>query len=154
MGPWWVCLATQTEAYLIGGPVFSPRAPPHVPAPYPCSPGTTSPESWPWALVSATWPTTVSLTDGRRVKKTCVSDGEGGLELIDATPAWWDQPPCSHSAWLISSAVRAFHHVVCAPIRADLLLIMAPSPALRPRRQAQACLQDEKLFELLGVRCS
>ena len=87
-------------------------------------------------------------------ENVCVSDGEGGLELIDATPSWWDQWPYSHSAWLISSAVRAFHHVVCAPIRADLLLIMAPSPALRPRRQAQAGLQDEKLFELLGVRCS
>lgn len=50
---------------------------------------------------------------------------------------------CSHSARLISSPGRGFHGTV-GPVLGDVLLQKAPSPVPYPRRQAQACLQDQR----------
>lgn len=63
--------------------VFPPRTISDVTAPYPRTPRITAPESQPWALVNVTF-LTVFLTDGQRLRKTCVNDGAGGLVLIEA----------------------------------------------------------------------
>ena len=126
-------------------PVFFPRTFPDVTAPYPSTPRITSAESQPWALVNVTF-LTVFLTDGQRVRKTCVNDGAGGLVLIEVVGSAMH----ASTQHFLSHPLSELFITSWAPILGDLLLIMAPSHNVpHPRSQAQACLQDEKLSKLL-----
>lgn len=132
-------------------PNFFPKAIPGVIAPYPGTPRSTSPESQPWALVNVTF-LTVFLTDGQRVRKTCVNDGAGGLVLIEAMLQVAGSAVRASIQHALSHPTSKLFITSRAPIHGDLLLIMVPSPVLPTRSQAQACLQDEKLPRLLVQR--
>ena len=125
-------------------PVFSPKTILDVTALYPDTPRITSPASWPWALVNVTC-LTVFLTDGQRERQASVSDRPGGLVLIEVVGS---VVPASTQHFL-SHPLSELFITSRASILRDLLLIMAPSPVLHPRRQAQACLPDERLPKLL-----
>ena len=107
----------------------------------------------PWASINVPLPT-VSFTDEWKVRQTCVSHGTGGgLVLIEATPTLWARPRCSHHERLISSTVRAFHHIM-GPNPGRFASHYGSQPSSPSPRQTPACLQDEKLSKLLGVGCT
>ena len=125
-------------------PVFPPKTILDVTAPYPDTPKITSPASRPWALVNVTF-ITVFLTDRQRERQTSVSDGAGGLVLIEVVGS----AVHASTQHFLSHPLSELFITSRASILRDLLLIMAPGPVLHPRRQAQACLQDERLPKLL-----
>lgn len=142
------------EAYLTGGPKLSPRTATHVTAPSPCTPKIESPRVMAPGLRSVflcqPFPSLIKW----KVRQTCVGHGTGGgLVLIEATPTLWARPRCSHHERLISSTVRAFHHIM-GPNPGRFASHYGSQPSSPSPRQTPACLQDEKLSKLLGVGCT